>query len=477
MNPIPPRNTRLPLARTLAAGLALGLMAWAATPPTAAQVKKGDKKGDKIDTRKSTFAPEIKPPTLASDEEERALPAPIGDACVGGGGRFIILTIPKERKVAVFDVNEAKVVKYIPVEDDNPSVAASMDKLAVAANGRVERFSLETLEKDGGVTLQANKPVTLLMGSASRGPLIGLIGGAPGFLDEYTLKPVALSLGNGKEKLIEATARISGDGRVITTYNPHSSPQGHNTFIRVGAVYQMARPDNHDVCGHFAPGPEGKYLYSSMGTLTSQGKPVGKPGAYGDGSKYSLPAAEGETFMLRIDVPGFPHGDRKKTGKVYLHLTGDDRPIGELAGVTPPPGLNHWGREKFGIDKRFFLIPSAKLLVTLPESMDRLVLHRVDTDALLEASDIEYLVVTSRPPREVVAGKPFAYEPVVKSKKGGAKLKLETSPKGMKLDGGKLVWDVPAAFAGREVDVTLTASDAGGRETFHSFKIAVRAAK
>src|SRR5262249_9207421 len=147
-----------------------------------------------------------------------------------------------------------------------------------------------------------------------------------------------------------------------------------------------------------APGPDGKYLYSAIGVMTTQAKPVGKPGAYGDGSRYSLPAAEGETFFLRIDVPGFPHGDRKKSGPVLLHLGGDDRPVGELAGVEVPPGLNHWGREKYGIDKRFFLVPSAHLLVVLPESMDRLVLHRVDPAALLENASFDYLVVLSRPP-------------------------------------------------------------------------------
>src|SRR5262249_8564089 len=41
---------------------------------------------------------EIKPPKLESDRVERPLPGSVGDVCGGGGGRFVILHLPKERK-------------------------------------------------------------------------------------------------------------------------------------------------------------------------------------------------------------------------------------------------------------------------------------------------------------------------------------------------------------------------------------------
>lgn len=464
---------KLPLSacRLAAAGFALVLMVGVTAPPTAAQDKKEPKKG-------GPFTPEIKPAPLKEDREERALPGAVGDACVGGGGRFIILTLPTERKIAVFDANEAKVVKTLPVEDDAPSVAASLDKLVVSAAGKLDRYGLDTFEKEASLKLPAKQTgADLLMGSASRGPLVGLVGGVPGLLDPNTLKPVpGLSLEVGKnEKWTEGATRVSADGRVVTTYNPGSSPQGHTAYVRTGTAYKRMSPDNNDVNGHFAPGPEGRYLYSAVGVLNAAGKPVGKKGGYGDGSKYSLPAAEGEGFFLRIDVPGFPHGDKKKAGTVYLHAAGDDRPLGELAGVEPPAGLNHWGREKFGIDKRFFLVPSAQLLVVLPESLDRLVLHRVDLDKILAKTPYDYLVVASRPPRDAVANTVYAYEPVVKSKAGGVKTKLDAGPKGMKLEDGKLTWAVPAGLAGREADVSIAVTDAAGREVFHSFKLDVRA--
>ena len=61
------------------------------------------------------------------------LPAPAADACAGGGGRFLILHLAQTRQLAVFDVNQAKVVKYLPVPADNVRFAAGMNKLLVVA--------------------------------------------------------------------------------------------------------------------------------------------------------------------------------------------------------------------------------------------------------------------------------------------------------------------------------------------------------
>src|SRR5262249_25796862 len=51
----------------------------------------------------------IKVAPLKADKEERPLPSTVERVCVGGGGRFLCFHLAKERKVAVFDANEAKV--------------------------------------------------------------------------------------------------------------------------------------------------------------------------------------------------------------------------------------------------------------------------------------------------------------------------------------------------------------------------------
>ena len=61
----------------------------------------------------------------------KQLPEVFSDAVVAGGGRFLILQIPKLKKLAVFDVSEAKVTKYIPLAEENAVFAAGLDAVIV----------------------------------------------------------------------------------------------------------------------------------------------------------------------------------------------------------------------------------------------------------------------------------------------------------------------------------------------------------
>lgn len=59
------------------------------------------------------------------------------------------------------------------------------------------------------------------------------------------------------------------------------------------------------------------------------------------------------------------------------------------------------------------------------------------------------------------------------SKKGGVRLNLESGPDGMKVDRGAVVWEVPEGFADPAANVILSITDAGGKETFHTFEVPV----
>lgn len=96
--------------------------------------------------------------------------------------------------------------------------AASLDRLVVAGGTKLDRYSLETVEKEGGVTLPAGQasPV-LLMGSATRGPLVSLVDGVPGLLDQNTLeatKAAGIDIPK-RDKWNDKATRISAAGRTI----------------------------------------------------------------------------------------------------------------------------------------------------------------------------------------------------------------------------------------------------------------------
>src|SRR6185369_970304 len=96
----------------------------------------------------------IKPAPATFTTESLKLPGTIAHACLGGGGRFVILSIPSQRQIAILDVNERKIVKYLPLAGDNPVMTAGLEKLVVAypQQNIIQRWNLLTFEKEATVT-------------------------------------------------------------------------------------------------------------------------------------------------------------------------------------------------------------------------------------------------------------------------------------------------------------------------------------
>jgi hypothetical protein len=413
---------------------------------------------------------EIKPPPLKEDKTTLRLPGSVRDVCVGGGGRFLILHLPQQRQLGIFDVNEAKIVKYLPAGDDNVKFAAGMDRLLVALPDKnvIQRWDLTTLEREVAAPLPVQGTVNALyMGWASNGPLlVGLGNNDPRsgsstalFLDPRTLKPVTYRW--TKEPLNSFTsrlARLSPDGTVVAWHEgvggePHALKCGVLTggAANGAAVWPAA-------ASLAVPGPDDRTLYTAAGLFNTELKQTSSTlkGSF-------LPATSGPYFLgLEKDALSF-------------YLAGNDRPVAKLPGVEGvcEEGIGYGSsRDTINHDRRIHFIPDARLVVGIPTTNDRLVLYRFDPEQALEKSDIDYLLVTSQPPLTANKGRPYAYTLRIKSRKGGVKCKLESGPPGMKVTpDGKLTWEVPKDFADAEVAVILTVSDSTGQEIFHNFTL------
>lgn len=434
--------------------------------------------------------PGVRPPKLDQAKVVRPLPGPARDVVAGGAGRFLVLHLPRQRQLAVFDANEAKVVGYVPVAADNVLFAAGIDKLMVVLPDQnlVQRWDLATRRRELTAPLPGGGRVTMAaMGSASRGPL--LLGGGEGFsrvtlLDIQTCKPLAVQrLGNGHVGAEPGTfVRASADGRVFGMWRAHVfSPSGIQTLVLTGK--QLRGYYEHDSAGHVVPGPDGKFVYTARGTFTTQLKRLGEAGR--GGGPYCLPAHHGNFYLVldsgerRFDRKDFAGGPApgEPRQRVMVHLAGDGRPLVTLDDIELPRGTDPGDREDFSTDRRVHFIPAAKLIVTVPETNDRLVLHRFDLDEALEKSGVDYLFVASQPPAFARKGAALAYQVQVRSKRGGAQCRLESGPPGMSVSpAGALRWDVPADFAGGEVDVLVGVGDRSGQEVFHTFTLEVVAA-
>jgi hypothetical protein len=417
----------------------------------------------------------MKSAELGDGKVVRKLPTTFSDVCVGGNGKYLILHLAQQRKLAVFDVPAARVAGFISVDEDDVKFAAGLDKLIVAlpSKGILQRWNLATLEREVTVQAGAGTIKHVVMGHASAGPVLVHTANAPGtpsvrteFLDLRTLRPIAVREPAGRSRGIgvdtDGYVRASADGQTFAFWRLHISPQGISTLVITGD--EVRRSYDHHSAGHLMPSPDGKIIHTARGRYTAECKAIDDPRNGHNYANFTLPAVHGNFHL------GLKLGDGKEPVNVFM---GDDkRPVARLD-ILDGLETDGWGREAVGLDKRVFLIPEAKVVVVLPKTNDAVVLRRFDLDEALEKSGVDYLLVTSTPPVSAKPGAEFKYQIAARAKKGGVTFKLEAGPDGMKVTPeGAVTWAVPAS-AEKEANVIVTVRDAAGQETFHTFKLKV----
>jgi V8-like Glu-specific endopeptidase len=420
--------------------------------------------------------PEYPPPLIAIDvpelegeRVERPIRSRIADVAVGGGGRYLVLHLPDVSELAIFDISLAKVVRTIPLAEADAKFAVGLDKVVVALPGkkRLERWDLLTGAREKAATLPIKEPLALaVMGSASRGPI--LIGAGAGkdaewaLVDVHSLKPLGYRRTEQARIPIDKDlqVRASADGSVFAGSGSIQNP-GIATLVIAGN--EVRGYFTKEGAGHAVPGPDGRFIYTPQGLVGTDLKPLGKPGR----NQFTLPAAEGY-HELRFDM------NAERPASAFLHIAGDDRPIAQvrkewLADVD----LNDRG--SFPGDKRVHFIPSAKVIVTIPRSNDRVVLHRFDADDVLEKSALDYLYVTSLPPIWGRKGANYRYQLAARSRYGELKYRVIAGPVGLTVSKtGMITWAVPALYPDHECEVVIAVSDPTQQEVQHAFKIALQ---
>jgi hypothetical protein len=400
----------------------------------------------------------IAAPPLAEDRVVKKLPEAFTDVAVGGGGRYLVFHMPKLKKLALFDFNELRVTKYIPLAEDDVAFTAGLDCVVVGLKkaGKLERWSLTTfeLEKSGPPPFQEDLKA-VVMGHGSNGPLV-----ANGyFLDLATFKQLPLVNKDKNAQVWSSDGRPypSGDGTVFAGWNTHLSPSSNTTFVIEGGVVQ--RYEDGDLM-HAIPGPDGRTVYTGKGIVS---RTLTRGDADDKNYGYCLPAVRGDYFLSLTSGTGFK-----------VHLRGLKQPVAKLEKADHGIGFDGWDREPFGPWKRVFFVPDAKVIAVLPPTNDQVVLYRVDPDAELEKSGQEYLFVTSQPPTAVTAGATLTYAIRVKGKGKKFTYALDSGPKGMAVSAeGVVTWAVPADAPAGEQAVILTVRDGMGQEVFHTFKVRV----
>ncbi|MFO0928797.1 MAG: GYF domain-containing protein [Gemmataceae bacterium] len=421
---------------------------------------------------------DFKPYLPARAKEEVDLGGEAADAVVGGGGRFLIYHLKAAKKLVVFDVQQGKVVKQLPVLEEPMLFAAGARQLAVVypAQKMLTLWGLESLEKEKTAPLPP--PIAgseighLCMGSASAGPVYCYL--------PATKHTVALDLG-------KMTARSVNWGHWSPTnaYGPLSmrvSADGNTLVGRNGgwAGMEMARfKDGKQIegsdkfafsMGVFAnPSVDGRLMLYPDGVASVAGAEVqpakGPPGTL-------IPARQPGIFLalqgdsVRPDQAINPNPRMPKVDKVALYS--DNR--AELLTLTDLDELT--AGSPIAWDKIVHYYPRGGLLVTLAENR-KVVLRKVDLTERLAKADLDYLFVLPQP----AVGKPgetFRHRLDIRTRRGKAQVKVAFGPDGLTVTPeGEVVWPIPADFADAEATAMLSVTDATGQEIAHPLRITV----
>jgi S1-C subfamily serine protease len=419
------------------------------------------------------FPPVTKPELKAAEGltaamMERVLPSEIAALALGGGGRYLFLTLPKARQLAIFDINVGDVAKYLPLPSDSTMVAAGADYFFLLDPTKkvISRYSLASFERELTQLIPIDGEILEIdMGYGSNGPLLlqtpsGAHGGSKftmlnvnNLKDTRDFKAGRLQISN------KAITSVSADGLTLgLTGDGSSSPSGLEVMIisRDGerSTYEHTSP------GHALIGPTGQFVYTWQGIYTTNLKPLFQ-------DQKSLIVIPTTSANYHIGISN--RGGEGKAPAASLYLTQEKNPLAFLpeltelaiAGSTPHPAsrMETW---------RILYVPQASTLITIPETNDRLCLRRLNVEEQLQEAGVDYLVVTSSPGTLAQPGQHFEYQLEVLSKHGGLTYTLESGAPGMVIsDTGLLTWDVPQDQQ-EEVAVLIRIKDASGQEVYHT---------
>jgi hypothetical protein len=455
----------------------------------------------------------------------RKLEGTISDVAVGGGGRYLLLTLSDARKLAVFDANSADIVKTIPLPSPNAIVAAGASKFLIAFPEQrlIQRWDLPSLRREGGshpLPIKGSLKA-LVLGSDSTGPALAFWAIAEdavmdqmvfSFIDVNSLKVPSVGLvaawgtqgivsaSGGSFRLVESAMnpglkseplhiRASAAGALFTIWDTSRIPTGFHTLLARGKIVSAIY--KHESPGHLIAGADGRTVFSGRaGRLDLDGKPLdGEEGKLATPPEPSIPSCDPAYYLKTSGLLWTDQAARQaptaasggvrasvhdaENGTRLLTVGG----LNEMADAIPEDRRPDYTKviTDFNLDKRFHLIPAAGLLVTIPAANDRLVLRRLDLGEALGRAGDDYLVVTS--PRILAAkvDQKLEHQVVAKSRQREIRFALAQGPQGLSVTPeGRVAWQPPQAAQGEDVNVTLTVKSSSGEERIHRLRVIVK---
>lgn len=418
----------------------------------------------------------IRPPFLPADRTIVRLPGVVDDVVPAAGGRLLILRMNKLKLLGIFDVNVARIARYVPLPADDALIAAGMEKMVCAspAQKTFARYDLDTFAREATVPLDVTAQIDgIVMGSASNGPVM-IVTRAGHFLrDLATLGPFDLvkpdrEWGSNYTSQHAYHANASADGQTFAGWED-VSPSGIRTMRLEGnsATYRS----QHESAGELMPSHDGSVLFTRNGVYSAMLRPLDEDRFRG---RLCLPSSHPDFFVSVVGSDKVTVSPDRRL-KLGIHATFDRRLLVTIPEIDDLTEAGWGGGGPLPLSRRLHVVPDATLVITMPESRTSLTLRRFDLFAEMEKADVDYFFVTSRPPLAATRGGAYAYDVTVRSRRGGTEFALDHAPAGMRISpNGQVTWDVPADYPGKEAVVIISLRDASGQQIYHSFTLALK---
>lgn len=323
----------------------------------------------------------ITAPELPADPSNVDLGSKVGAVSVGGGGRYIVMHFPDKGQLGVFDVSTAQ-VDFTAADNGNVLLAAGLSRVVMyVQSANIFRvYTLPGLKKMYDYT--GPRDIRgMAMGSKTNSPLfvVGVFGRVS--LQEVGTNGMKEVDGSAGEPGVHADwncARALPDGTGFTTHDGFR-PDQRTTLVTVENRRWKTQQDVNitPFCG-------GDGFFYGNGVVIDKFGRDQRFGGIGAGSnRWFVPAISGDNYFLKVSPLTVGMRPReKKTLEVTIHSNRNGNTAAVNTSFSGLPEFDNMidrfrDHPSVPYDQHLFLIPEAKLLVTLTADKTRLVLRNV----------------------------------------------------------------------------------------------------
>ncbi|MDY3553562.1 hypothetical protein R5W24_002665 [Gemmata sp. JC717] len=339
---------------------------------------------DTFDLRPVTAAlPSITPAPLDADPATVKLER-VGMVAVGGGGRYLVMHLPDKGQLTVFDTSAGQFTATVPADTGDAHLTAGVSKVVLAApNARIFRvYSLPGLTKEYDSTGPAGIR-GMAMGSRTNGPMATVeVFGEVKLWDIGASGITEVEGASGKPGVHwhDRCLRAAPDGTAFSTYDGFHSSQNAILLTTQNRKWQVSA----DIYPVPYPGVDGNFY--GNGIVVSKAYQDQRVGGIGASSGvWFVPSVSSKDYFLKVAplTIGFAP-TQQKTLAVSVHKGRNSEAtapgttvlsdLPEFEGMVDP----FRGNVNVACDQHFFLIPQAKLFITITAKRDRLVVRRIN---------------------------------------------------------------------------------------------------